>query len=411
MIIMKTILSLAMVVALSATMTAPVYAAQQYSSFEAAQQKVTDTGYIVFFYPAGWDKYGEKLCKKLIRDEGVCSAAGDAVMLLAPVYQRRNADTDAKAKKMMGHLGYPHDMSDISYPAIVFYEKGGRMYSTLCGETLMKASAPEVSKLIKQRLDAKKKQQALLDKSGQTADVGEKTRLILASTRIEGIDWPQGVRETLKKIDPSDTHGCCAALDFHFGINAGESIDDITKRLDKVLENPLLTNWQKQRACATVIGHIRRNYGTMAGGPLITKYAKAMHKLDPKSALGVSAPVVMRDWVRVYRYGMGWSDGIIPAGPIPMQMHDVPMQKPGTYTVTFKLTTGRDGIRINRLRLMDGSKCIAADDTPRDVSWNNTEQTYTFTVKKALKKPVLEITYGNAPDKRSTWGNITVTPQ
>lgn len=411
MIIMKTILSLAMVVALSATMTAPVYAAQQYSSFEAAQQKVTDTGYIVFFYPAGWDKYGEKLCKKLITDEGVCSAAGDAVMLLAPVYQRRNADTDAKAKKMMGHLGYPHDMSDISYPAIVFYEKGGRMYSTLCGEALMEASTPEVAKLIKQRLDAKKKQQALLDKSGQTKDAGEKVRLILASTRVEGIDWPQNVRETIKSIDPSDAHGCLAALNFNFGINAGESIDDITKRLDQVLENPLLTNWQKQRACATVIGHIRRSYGTMAGGPLITKYAKAMHKLDPKSALGVSAPVVMRDWVRVYRYGMGWSDGIIPAGPIPMQMHDVPMQKPGTYTVTFKLTTGRDGIRINRLRLMDGNKCIAADDTPRDVTWGNTEQTYTFTVKKALKKPVLEITYGNEPNKRSSWGNITVKQQ
>lgn len=411
MIIMKTILSIAMAVALSATMTPTVHAAQQYNSFEEAQKKVTDTGYIVFFYPEGWDKYGEKLCKKLVADEAVRNAAGDAAMLLAPVYQRRNEETNAKAKKMMGNLGYPHDMSDISYPAIVFYEKGGRMYSTLCGETLMKASVPEVAKLVKQRLDAKNKQQTLLDKSGKATDLGEKMRLILASTRVEGVDWPQNIKDTMKKLDPSDTQGCIAALDFNFGISGGESVEDITKRLDKVLENQLLTAWQKQRACATVIGHIRRSYGTMAGGPLITKYAKVMKKLDPKSALGVSAPVVMRDWVREYRYGMGWSDGIIPAGPIPMQMHDVPMQKPGTYTVTFKLTTGRDGIRINSLRLMDGNKCIAADDTPRDVTWGNTQQTYTFTVKKALKKPVLEITYGNEPNKRSSWGNITVTPQ
>ena len=394
-----------------AGMVAPVHAAKQYSSFETAQQKVTDTGYIVFIYPAGWDKHGEKLCKKLIEDKAVCAAAGDAVMLMAPIYQRRNDETNAKVKKAMGSLGYPNDMSDISYPAIIFYEKGGRMYSTLCGEKLMTATVPQVAELIKQRLDAKKKQQALLDKSGATSDVGEKARLVLASARIDGIDWPNNLKGTLQSIDPSDTHGCLGALNFGFGAQANESMEDFLKRLDAVLANPLLANWQKQRACATAIGHIRRSYGSMAGGSLITKYAKAMHKLDPESALGVSAPVVMRDWVRTYRYGMGWSNEVIPAGAIPMLMKDVPINKPGTYTVTFKLTTGRDGIRINRLRLMDGNKCIASEDAPREVSWGNTQQTYTFNVKKALKEPALEITYGNAPDKRSTWGNITVNAQ
>ena len=62
---MKKSLSLLLAGSLLAGMVAPVQAAKQYSSFEAAQQKVTDTGYILFFYPAGWDKYGEKLCKKL----------------------------------------------------------------------------------------------------------------------------------------------------------------------------------------------------------------------------------------------------------------------------------------------------------------------------------------------------------
>ena len=66
---------------------------------------------------------------------------------------------------------------------------------------------------------------------------------------------------------------------------------------------------------------------------------------------------------------------------------------------------------VDELAVMDGSKCIASDDSPRDVTWSNTQQTYTFTVKKALKAPALEITYGNEPDKRSTWGDITVNPQ
>ena len=83
---MKKSLSLLLAGSLLAGMVAPVQAAKQYSSFEAAQQKVTDTGYILFFYPAGWDKYSEKFCKKLISSEAVCNSAGDAVMLMAPVY-------------------------------------------------------------------------------------------------------------------------------------------------------------------------------------------------------------------------------------------------------------------------------------------------------------------------------------
>ena len=408
---MKKTLSLLSLAAMFATMGQPALAAKQYTDFEAAKQQVTDDGYVVFIYPSGWDRYGEKLCKKLIADKGVQAAAGNAALLLAPIFQNRNDTTNAKARKSMGTLGYPGDMSNISYPAIIFYEKSGRMYATLHGEALMKASVKEVAELVKARMAAKQKQQELLNKSGATTDVQEKARLILASTRVDGVEWPQQIRETLKAVDPSDSAGCLAALNFGFGTQNGESMDDFLKRLDAVLDNKLLTPWQKQRACATAIGHIRRSYGSLAGGPLITKYGKAMHKLDPKSALGLSAPVIMRDWVKQYRYGHGWSDQVIPSAPIPMLMHDVPISKPGTYVVNFRLTTGRDGIRINRLRLMDGNSCVASYDEPREVTWGNTQQNYTFTVKKALKNPKLEITYGNEPNKRSSWGEITIKAQ
>lgn len=408
---MKKTFSLLLACSLGLTLQQPIQAAQQYDTYEAAQKHATDAGYILFIYPAGWDKYGEKLCKKLIADDGVRAAAGKAALILAPVYQRRNDETNAKAKKAMGPLEYPGDMSDISYPALLFYEKAGRRYASLHGEALMTASTEGVAALVKARMEAKQKQDKLLAQSGAAADAKEKNRLLLEASRVPGLEWPGGLKEAMKNNDAADTHGYRGALDFGFGAREGESMEAFLARLDEVLENPNLTSWQKQRACAAAIGHIRRAYGPMAGGHLITKYAKAMRKLDPESSLGVSAPVVMRDWVRVYRYGMGWSNEIIPAGTVPMLMQDVPMKKPGTYTVTFKLNTGRDGIKINRLRLMDGDKCIESDDTPREVSWSNTLQTYTFTVKKALKSPALEITYGNAADKRSTWGDITVSPQ
>lgn len=408
---MKKSYSVLLACALLSLPVSTAIAAQQFPSYEEAAKRVTEDGYILFIYPAGWDRYGEKLCKKLIADAGVREAAGRSALILAPIYQDRTEKTNAEAKKVMGSLCYPGDMADISYPALVFYDKGGRQYSSLHGETLLDASVTEVATLVKQRMDARKKQQALLDEAAKTTDPAQKARLVFDTTKISDIEWPNGVKETLKGIDPDDKQGYRAALDFGFGIQENENMDSILKRLDSALENENITPRQKQRACATVIGHIRRAYGAMAGGPYITEYAKKMQKLDPKSPLGLSAPVVMRDWVKTYRYGQGWSDQIIPAAPIPILMQDVPISKPGTYNITFKLTTGRDGIKINRLRLMDGNTCIVADNSPREVSWQNTQQTYTFPVRKSLKKPALEITYGNEPDKRSTWGDITISAQ
>lgn len=406
---MKKTFSLLLAATMLASVCAPVQAAQQFPTVEAAKSKVTNDGYILFIHPEGWDRYGEKLCKKLISDKGVRAAAGDAALILAPIYQNRSEKTNAKVNEVRGHLGYPGDMADISYPALIFYEKGGRQYASIHGEALMNASVEGVAALVKEKMDAKRKQQALLDKSGAASDAAEKNSLLLEASRVSGIDWPGGLKEAMRNNDPDDKHGFRGALDFGFGVKENESMEDFLGRLDQVLENPKLSNWQKQRACATAIGHIRRSYGPMAGGPLITKYARKMKKLDPESPLGLSAPVIMRDWVRQYRYGQGWSDQIIPSGPVPMLMHDVPITKPGTYAVHFKLTTGRDGIIVKSLRLMDGDKCVASHNEPCEVSWAaGTQKDIILTVKKALKNPKLEITYGNDPGKRSTWGEITV---
>ena len=151
--------------------------------------------------------------------------------------------------------------------------------------------------------------------------------------------------------------------------------------------------------------------GSIGGGALITKYAKAMYKLDPKSTLGLSAPVVIRDWVKQYRYGHGWSPEVLPSGEAPVLMQGVPMNKPGTYNINFRLVTGRDGVNVTKLRLRDGSRCVASDDTPRSITWGQTQQNFTLTVKKQLKEPTLEITYANDHDKRSTWGEITISPK
>lgn len=65
----------------------------------------------------------------------------------------------------MGDLAGHGDMADISYPAISFYEKGGRMYASLHGRDLMRASTEQVAKQIATKLAAKKKQDKILAES------------------------------------------------------------------------------------------------------------------------------------------------------------------------------------------------------------------------------------------------------
>lgn len=389
----------------------PVMAAQVAADFAAAEKKVKDAGYIAFIYPAGWDRYGERFCRRLLADKKVLAAAGDTVLLAVPIYQNPTEEQKKLAERMRGRLAYPGDMSDISYPALVFYEKGGRQYASLHGERLMKSTPEQVAELVRSRVAAKKKQDALLKKANAAAEGRKKALLLLESSRVSGLEWPGGLREAIQKADPQDSSGAAAALSFSFSPARDETLTAFLKRLDTVLENPVYTNDQKQRACAAAIGHVRRSVGMIAGGSIIERYARNMRALNPDSPLGLAAPVIMRDWVREYRYGQGWSPEVLPGQPIPMVMKGVPISAPGTYTVTFRIVTGRDALAVNKLRLLDGNRCVAEDTTARAVTWSATTQVYTLSVKEAVKNPALEITFGNTPDKRSTWGDITVTAQ
>lgn len=403
--------ALMMSAALLLPVAQPLMAAPVASDFAAAEKQVSDAGYIAFIYPAGWDRYGEKFCRRLMVDKRVLEAAGDAVLLAIPLYQTPTDEQKKLAERMRGKLAYPGNMSDISYPAIIFYEKEGRQYATLHGEQLMRGTPARIAALVAERLAAKKKQDALLKQAGSVPSASQQAGLLLEAARVSGIDRPAGLQDALKKADPQDTTGCLSALDFTFAAQEGESVEEMLTRLDNELENPRLTDEQKQRACAAAIGHIRRVRGMMAGGELICRYARRMQMFNPNSPLGLAAPVIMRDWVREYRYGQGWSPEVLPETPVSMLMHGVPMSAPGTYAVTFRIKTGRDALVVDKLRLLDGKRPVAEGKAPFSVTWSATTQTCTLRVKEAVKKPVLEIMFGNAPDKRSTWGDITVTPQ
>lgn len=225
------------------------------------------------------------------------------------------------------------------------------------------------------------------------------------------MNWPGGLQDAMRKYNPEDKGGYLAALNFGFSIKDGESVQELMKRLQAVLKNPLYSVHQKQNACAATIGHLRRSLGMIAGAAYITKCAKAMHKLDPKSTLGLAAPVVLRDWVREFRYGQGWSPEVLPGCDSPVVMSGVPIEKKGSYTVNFKIVTGRDVLMVKSVRLMEGGRCVAEDTTARTVTWSQTQQNFTLNVNKNVRNAMLEFIFSKPPNQRSTWGEITIHPQ
>lgn len=397
--------------ALCALFAHPLSAAHLAENHAAAQARVGQSGYIVFIYPGDWDGAGKKLCRKLYDSKLVQQAAGDAVLLLAPIYQSGSEKQRNAAKTIMGPLGYPGSMGRISYPALVFYEKNGRQYTTVYGEELMDRTEEQVAATVRERMELKRRQDELLAKANSSSGA-EKARLLLDSARVDKLEWPGGLRDALRQADPNGEYGCMAALDFSCWPGKEESLEDYLKRLDAALENKMLTPWQKQNACAAALGHLRRTLGMMAGGDLIRKYATIMQKLDPESTLGLAAPVVIRDWVKEYRYGQGWSPESLPGSTAPVRMKgDIPIKEAGKYAVSFYIVTGRDSLQVASVRLLDGEKCVASDEQERLVDYVNRTQVFNLDVKKSVRKPVLEFVFKNDAGHRSTWGNIEVKKQ
>lgn len=379
-----------------------------YATVESARTNAGEAGYVLFIYPSGWDKAGSRRIKSLLASKKIQNSTGDAAILAVPIYNAPSQEQREEVKRIMGPLKYPGSSGIISYPAIVFYDKDGRIYSTIHGDLFNKSAEKKLAGLIQTRINTKKKQDELIRQAEQSSDPAEKARLLLWSSRAPDISQPHDIYAKIKSADPNNEYGCRDAYNFRFSIEKNETIDSLTLRLNAVLSNSLYSTDQKQKACASALGYVRRERGMFAGASFIRKYARTMHKLDPKSALGQAALVVSREWIREYNYGDGWHDAIFPGELIPVRMQNVPVQDPGTYILSFKIKTGRDSLQLNKVRLLEGSRVVFSDATPREVNYKNREQTYVIVIKKKIRNAVLEITYGNAPDKRSTWGDITV---
>lgn len=407
---MKLAFSLLMCLAAAATLQ-PAQAATQVATYEQAQAKVNDEGYLLFIYGQGWDKRSKELITALYNAPAVIKAAGKSVMMLVPLPDSMDDAEKEAFNKVMGKLQLPHVHSKHSFPAVVMYDKTGRQYSIICGPAMVQPDPERIAFTITRR-KAKLVEQLGIMAQADKAQGEERARLLLQACRVDNLERPDRVQDLIRQADPDDKAGCLAALNF-YNNPLGDKVKDmpladVLVEMDKAIANPLHTVQQKQNACAFTIGTIRRRAGA-GGSDLIRKYAELMKSLDPDSVLGRSADVVLRDWALGLQYVRGWSTETLPIANMPTELQGrLPIAAAGTYKLHFKPTGGNKAI-ITRVALYDGDTLLSEDVRTTEIADNGQDHFYTMTAPAEVKKPRVLITFGNEENNRNTRGQFNIT--
>lgn len=282
----------------------PLTAAQQYANQEAAFEKLTDDGYILFVYAKGWDRYSEELCKKVIAAPEINEAAGNAALILTPFYQYATPEEKEAQRAIWGALAEPAAHSMETYPSLLMYDKVGFLYGRVQGPVLLRGTMAEIAAEIKAKLEAKHKQEEIM-KRAEAASGVEAARLIAEAWAVPGIEPPNNFRNLVKAADPNDESGMVRRLHFDgWGLAqkyCGKKSDGglelgaeaTIAKMKEFLKDPAYTPEQQQTFYAIIIGVLHRGGG---GAMQIKGYANEMKRLNPESNLGVTADQVIKLW-------------------------------------------------------------------------------------------------------------------
>lgn len=379
-------------------------------SLDEAKAKVTDDGYILFAYAETWDTYGKKVVRKLIKSKKVAEAAGSAILL--PYAMDQALDDEARKAFQAQWEGLKIPNAD-NYPALLFIDRNGRHYSTICGTYMTKARPSKVAKLISERMAAKRKQDELMRQAAAAKGV-EKARLIAQACNIKDINRPDNYEKQLREADPKDESGVVRQVTFNpWGFvekKIKEEPDAVLAELDAMLADPAYTDDQKQVFCACAIGTLRR-IGGPAAAKRMSEYARKLESYGKDTVLGRSAAIAEREWAAKLTYADGWQPSVLPADQTPVELEgELPIDGPGHYTVVFHYKKGPHALYVKAVELYDGDTKVAEDRHDGSTGIKNNKNTYDLKVEAPLKNPRLLITF-NMNKNRDSYGRISIIKQ
>ncbi len=382
---------------------------------ETAAPTPTEDGYAVFACADGWDKLSKKRVETLMADAEIKEALGSALVysIGVPIIAGENTkkqqqDFAARCKKVT-HVQLK--LGDApSYPAIHLYTKDGRRYTTLSGPLIAKGSPGEIAEAIRERMKQGKEQSELIEKAGRTGGV-EKAALLLATTRMPGLEWPDNALNKIKQADPKDGSGAVRSLSFNgygFACDLRKKMpEEALAEVEKRLADPAYSDRQKQQICAAAIGYLRAKRG-MSASPDIRRYAQRMKAYGCDTPETAAGDIVVRDWTAVLSLKEGWTPTTLPRDKNPVEViGDHGMDKAGTYSVRFDYKKGSKALTILAVELYDGEKKVAEDRHKGITGDKVSNNFYKLVVPEDVKEPHLYITV-DMPNTDS-YGSITVT--
>ena len=378
-------------------------------TFEEATGLVTDDGLVVVFvYADGWDKHSRRTAELMMNDAEVSKVLSNDVVMTLPLPNLGGKEQDEKLKARFGKLRVP---TPDSIPGVNVYTKEGRVLASLS----IPFKERKKPALLAKRLLALKKAHATQGKlmaQAEQATGPEKARLLGEAAFIQGISRPDNVQKMIQQADPENKSGMEKVISLnlpHYAIGTAGT-KDWEKSLAEVKElqkNSHFSKEQQQQLCCIAIGLLRR-HGGMQHKAELKEMITRLRKIDPDSILGQSALDAERLWVRELNLIEGWSPDVIPTEKVPTEIvGPLPIKEPGTYEVTFNYLRGSHAARFSAVELYDGKTKVAEDCHNGNSGHKSSNNVYTLTVSKTVRKPRLYVTFDMAVN-RDSYGRITV---
>ncbi len=381
-------------------------AASVVTSGDVALQMAPKDGIIVFTYAEGWDGFSKKLSNKLMANEQIKKASGDAAFLAYPSYDLPTEAQEKQLTELRGELEVPRVLC---YPAMIIFDSKGRHATTIQGRDLTAYTTGSIAKLLARRIEKTKAQSAMLAKA-ETATGVEQAKLLGQASNMPDMVAPKDYLKKIKELDPEDTSGYTKGLstdEWKVSAEIAEltSMEEIITYVDKVLADKSYKTKTKQAAIARMIAQWR-TMGTRDQIPTMAEYAKKMIALDATNYHAKSAEFMLHMWFRPFTLETGWFAGMMPADDrLVMAEGDVPITEPGTYTITIQHTGGRYALTMTSVTLFDGDKEVAKD-AHEGVAGDKPKNTvYTLVVPQKVAKPRIGFTF-NQGNKNATEGKF-----
>lgn len=378
---------------------------------------------MLFAYADGWDDYSRKVMEKLMKDERVKAAAGDAVFMPLPVPNVLTDELKKARDERYGALKFDKDTAPRSYPAILVFNKHGRHSAVIWGDFMRTPDPTKIAELLRVRVEGVIKQTPLLERADKAQGI-EKVKLLGEAASIKDVqppDWPDKLVNSFKKLDPEDTTGYQKKLRPPMSF-AGEALDiernkdwkDAIKQVEEWLHDPTYNDEQRQAFHAIAIGLLHR-HGGMKGAKEIYKHAEAMKAINPDTVLAKTADYAVRDWIPSFSLAEGWSPAVLQDYSSPLELEgSLPISTPGSYKVTFSFTQGRHAACIKAVTLYDGSTKVAEDRHVGRSGLKDANNIYTLSVTVPIKQPRLFVEFDQSHDSDpsgycDSYGMVTIT--